>query len=68
MLQGAILNLAKPREESDNKEPESLVDEAFKVKKKVPDSAKPEKYGWTGIRAADDVVRLCRGHISPVPQ
>ena len=39
------LNLAKPWEESDKKEPESLVDEAFKVKKKLQDSAKPKKYG-----------------------
>jgi hypothetical protein len=39
------LNLAKPWEDSDKKEPESLVDEVFKVKKKVQDSAKPKKYG-----------------------
>ena len=39
------LNLAKPWEEPDKKEPESLVDEVFKVKKRVQDSAKPKKYG-----------------------
>jgi phytoene dehydrogenase-like protein len=39
------LNLAKPWEESDKKEPDSLVDEVFKVKKRVQDSAKPKKYG-----------------------
>jgi hypothetical protein len=39
------LNLAKPWEEPDKKEPYSLIDEVFKVKKRVQDSAKPKKYG-----------------------
>jgi len=38
------LNLAKPWEESDKLEPESLVEEVFKVKKRVQDSAKPKSY------------------------
>jgi len=39
------LNLAEPWEEKGKEEPESLVDEVFKVKKRVQDSAKPKKYG-----------------------
>jgi beta-carotene ketolase (CrtO type) len=39
------LGLAKPWEEPDKKEPDSLIDEVFKVKKRVQDSAKPRKYG-----------------------
>ncbi len=39
------LNLAKPWEESDKREPESLVDTVFAVKKQIQDSAKPKKYG-----------------------
>ena len=38
------LNLAKPWEESDKKEPDSLVEEVHKVMKRVQDSAKPKKY------------------------
>jgi hypothetical protein len=39
------LGLSKPWEESDKQEPESLVDEVFKAKKRVRDSATPKKYG-----------------------
>ena len=38
------LNPAKPWEESDKKEPDSLVGEGYKVRKRVQDSAKPKKY------------------------
>ena len=37
--------MAKAWEEPDKKEPDSLIDEVFKVKKRVQDSAKPKKYG-----------------------
>ena len=39
------LNLTKLWEESDKKEPESLVDTVFAIKKRIQDSAKPKKYG-----------------------
>jgi hypothetical protein len=39
------LNLAKPWEEPDKKEPDSLIDEVFRVKKRVQASAKPRKCG-----------------------
>jgi beta-carotene ketolase (CrtO type) len=38
------LGLGKPWEESDKQEPDSLVDEVFKVKKRVQESAKPKTY------------------------
>jgi hypothetical protein len=37
--------LAKPWEEKGKKEPDSLIDEVFKVKKRVQDSAKPKRHG-----------------------
>jgi len=37
------LNLAKPWEEPDKKEPDSLVDQLIKIKKTVEESAKPKK-------------------------
>jgi beta-carotene ketolase (CrtO type) len=39
------LDLAKPWDESGKKEPDSLLEEVFKVRKRVQDSAKPKKYG-----------------------
>ena len=38
------LGLGKPWEEPDKQEPESLVDEVFKIKKRVQDSAQPRSY------------------------